>query len=62
MKIIEGIGALNYHPITPYNLYYTSDMGVSVSCFLYKEEKVLDGLINESTCCYDDDILNSSNI
>jgi hypothetical protein len=37
-------------------------MGVSVSCFLYKEEKVLDGLINESTCCYDDDILNSSNI
>ena len=61
-QVIEGIGAINSHPINSYYMYEIIDIMYNVSCFLYKEEKVLEGLPNYQSCCYDEDILNPSNI
>jgi hypothetical protein len=62
IQLIEGIGAINSHPINSYYMYEIIDIMYNVSCFLYKEEKVLEGLPNYQSCCYDEDILNPSNI
>jgi hypothetical protein len=62
IQIIEGLGALNSHPINPFMTFEKHYDWYILSCFLYKEEKVLDGVINNQSCCYDEDILNSSNI
>lgn len=61
-KIVEGIGAINSHPINAYMMYEVTDMGYLLSCFLYKEEKVLEGLPNYQSCCFDENILHPSNI
>lgn len=61
-KIVEGIGAINSHPINAYMMYEVTDMGYLLSCFLYKEEKVLEGLPNYQSCCFDENILHPSNV
>jgi hypothetical protein len=63
IQLIEGIGALNSHPINAYMMFEAADIMIRVSCFLYNEEQVLYGLVpNFQSCCYDEDILNPSNI
>lgn len=62
IQIIEGLGTLNSHPINPFMTFEKHYDWYILSCFLYKEEKVLDGLPNYQSCCYDEDVLNPSNI
>jgi hypothetical protein len=62
IQLIEGIGAINSHPINAYMMFEAADIMYNVSCFLYKEEKVLEGLTNYQSCCLDEDILHPSNV
>lgn len=63
IQIIEGLGAINSHPVNAYMMFEAADIMIKVSCFLYNEKQVLYGLVpNFQSCCYDEDILNTSNI
>lgn len=63
IQLIEGIGAINSHPINAYMMYEAADIMIKVSCFLYNEEPVLFRTVpNFQSCCLDEDILHPSNV
>lgn len=59
--VIEGIGAINSHPIKTYRMFEMLDLMDEVTCFLYQDQIVLDSLIDNKQCCYSENILDTNN-
>jgi hypothetical protein len=59
--VIEGIGAINTHPVKAYRMFELTDLMNEVTCFLYKNQKVLEELIGFKQCCYTENILDTNN-